>query len=296
MDFLFFSAPPTVRAGRSEFEKFSTVTRLNFTLAGAAGEVLTRGNLDLSRPLDLRLPPWEIPTNLIHQPLTSFTAVRAWQKLRLSPPPDQAYFWAQPGIPFQTYVAVPLPAASNQLSQLAARLVPKANLWLATNGEGTFQWKTNLPALVWKNALMISPFLIPVVVNQHDYLLGGLYPLPAGDATLPAALDIPNLVYYHFEQSGERIDASLFITQLFRMVFHKPQLLATTAATKWLKNVEPLMGGSTTTVTRINPQQLAFTRQSTLGFTALELQLLADWLESPQFPHGLHTFLAPPDE
>jgi hypothetical protein len=72
--------------------------------------------------------------------------------------------------------------------------------------------------------------------------------------------------------------------------------LATTAATKWLKNVEPLMGGSTTTVTRINPQQLAFTRQSTLGFTALELQLLADWLESPQFPHGLHTFLAPPDE
>jgi hypothetical protein len=47
---------------------------------------------------------------------------------------------------------------------------------------------------------------------------------------------------------------------------------------------------------RTGPAQLDFTRQSTVGFNALELHLLADWLESPQFPHGLHTFLAPPDQ
>jgi len=41
---------------------------------------------------------------------------------------------------------------------------------------------------------------------------------------------------------------------------------------------------------------LTFARKSTLGFTALELHLLADWLESPRFPHGLHTFPAPPDK
>ena len=62
----------------------------------------------------------------------------------------------------------------------------------------------------------------------------------------------------------------------------------------WLKHVEPILGGSATVVTQTGAEQLTFTRNSTVGFTALELHLLADWLESPQFPLGLHTFIAPP--
>ena len=68
------------------------------------------------------------------------------------------------------------------------------------------------------------------------------------------------------------------------------------ASTAWLKAAEQLLGETTTFVTRENPQRLVLERHSTLGFTALELHLLADWLESPQFPHGLHTLLAPPDK
>jgi hypothetical protein len=105
-----------------------------------------------------------------------------------------------------------------------------------------------------------------------------------------------NLVYYHTEQTGPRIEDDFFITQLFRVVFHKAQLPVAAAATVWLKKAEPLLGASTTTMTRTGPAQLDFTRQSTVGLNALELHLLADWLESPQFPHGLHTFLAPPDQ
>jgi hypothetical protein len=33
-----------------------------------------------------------------------------------------------------------------------------------------------------------------------------------------------------------------------------------------------------------------------MAHSALELYLLADWLEFPRFPHGLHTFPAPPDK
>jgi hypothetical protein len=77
---------------------------------------------------------------------------------------------------------------------------------------------------------------------------------------------------------------------------HKPQMSSSAAGTIWLKAVEQLLGESTTFVTRDGPQRLVLERNSTLGLNALELHLLADWLESPQFPRGLHTFLAPPDK
>ena len=183
---------------------------------------------------------WEIPTNFIRGPLTGFSAVRgfapwlaampAWQKLELTPPPDQMYFWAQEGTPFQTWFAAPLPGASNQIWQLADRLVQKANPWLATNGEGYFQWTTNPPGLVWKSALLFSPVLKPIIVDHHDYVLGGLIPFVEGNPNPPPAeflrvlLGTPGLVYFQFEQTGIRIEDDLFNLQLFRLVFHKSQL------------------------------------------------------------------------
>ena len=283
------------------------LSHLHLTFTAESGNVITRGTLDLSRPLASSLPAWEIPTNLIHQPLTSFIAVRgfaswlaalpAWQKLEFTPPPDQAYFWAPSGAPFQTYFAAPLPAASNQLRQLAGHLVQYANPWMTTNGTGFFQWQTNPPALVWIDALILSPYLKPDTANQQDYVLGNLArfveantnPPPA--ELLSAVLGTRNLVYYHFEQTDRRIDDDLFVSQLFRVLFHKPQLPPT--ANLWLKNLELLMGDSTTVVTQTDADQLSFTRTSTIGVTAFELHLLADWLESPQFPRGLHTFTAP---
>jgi hypothetical protein len=242
---------------------------------------------------------------LIHQPLNSFLAVRglapwlaampAWQKLKLAPPPNQAYFWAQPGIPFQTYFAAPLPAASNQLYQLAGRLMQNANPWLATNGEGNFQWQPRLPGIVWNDANIISPFLRPATANGQDYFLGGLYPLNPGSSSqplaelMPAVFGTTNLVYYHTEQTGFRVEDYLFITQLLRLVFHKPQLPPEATTTRWLKSVVTLLAGSTTIVTQPGAERLAMTRISTIGFTALELHLLADWLESPEFPLGLYS-------
>jgi len=78
---------------------------------------------------------------------------------------------------------------------------------------------------------------------------------------------------------------------MLRLLFHKPQLQS--PATMWLKHLEPILGDSTTLVTRTGPARLSFNRTSTIGLTALELHLLADWVESPRFPRGLHTFTAP---
>lgn len=284
---------------------------LHLTLSGTNDEVLTLATLPLAQPLPTPLPTWNLPTNLLHDSLSSFTAVRglgdwlanlpAWRQTQLAPAPEQAFFWAYSGIPFQTYVAVPLPNAGHQLSRLSDRLTHAGNSWLTNHAQGSFQWNAQLPGLVWNDALIINPFLKTATANGQDWLLGGLYPLNPLDATLAPDLllrplrQIPDLVYYQAEQTGVRADAGFFILQLCRVVFRQPQLPTAAAATIWLKQVEPDLGACTTVITRSGPQQLTLRRRSTLGLSALELHLLADWLESPAFPYGLHTFLAPPD-
>jgi hypothetical protein len=289
--------------------RHSSLSHLHLALSGDAGNVHTAVTLDFSRPLTAPLPPWEIPTNLIHAPLDSFAAVRgisawltdmsAWQKLQFTPAPGQAYLWAQSGGPYLTWFAAPLPGASNQLAQLSRRLVQKVNPWLVTNADGFFNWQTNPPGIVW-HLFIIAPFLESVPVHHTDWLLGGLFPVPEDNTNPPpaeflrAVLGDPDLVYYQGEHTGQRMADNFFVSQLFRAIFQKAALPPAATAALWLKNAAPLLGDSATSVTRTGPQQLTLARNSTLGFTALELNLLADWFESPQFPRGLHTFLAPP--
>jgi hypothetical protein len=140
-----------------------------------------------------------------------------------------------------------------------------------------------------------------MTTNQQDYMMGGLYAVEPGDLDVPSldmlhtVLSTTNLVFYQSERTGNRVEDGFFITQMFRVLFHKAQLPSDAKATAWLKNVESQLGTSTTLVTQTGPAQLSFARQSTVGLSALELHLLGDWLESSEFPRGLHTFLAPPD-
>ena len=301
------SSPPDSEVGTN-----STFNHLHLSFAGESGYVVTRGTFDFSTPFAAPLPAWEIPTNLIHGPLTSFSAMRGiapwltaspwWQAIGLAPAPDQAYVWSQTGVPFQTYFAAQLPAASNQLARLSDRLVANANPWLATNGQGSFAWQTNLPGIAWNDALVISPVVKPSAAFGHDYVLGGLYPMSQFDGDpfpgeyADAIHRRTNLVYFHDEMTGQRVEDNFFILQLFRVVFKKVQLPGDSVATAWLKKAEPLLVRNTTFVSRTGPAQLGLESFSTIGLTALELHLLADWLESPQFPRGLHTFLAQPDK
>jgi len=284
---------------------------VHLTVSGENGNVHTHATFDRDRTFHLDLPAWEIPTNLIHGPFTSFTAARGfggwlttqpiWQKLQLSQTPDQYISWSQ-GIPFKTYLAAPLPDASNQLAQLAPRLVPKINPWLATNAEGSLSWSVEFSGILWNDANILSPFAIPMDFDHRDYLLAGLYPPPT-DAPVPPPAQILDsisqesaLIFTEWEQTGSHLEDDLFIGQLFRIMFHKPQLPFEAAGTKWIKKMEKSIGECTTYVILPRTNRLELNRVSTIGLNALEIHLLADWLESPQFPYGLHTFLAPPDK
>jgi hypothetical protein len=283
--------------------------RISLGVTGDGQAVRTRAQLSFAQPLPFELEPWNIPTNLIHDPLVSFTAVQGlrpwlsssplWRQLDLGPPPNQLYCWAQGGLEYLSFFAAPLADASNSVERVTEHLLQKPNDYLAAEGLGRFARATNGPGVIWSPVLFATPHLEPVSLSEGEFVFGGLVPNLATNKPPPADLlrtvvGTTNLVAYDWELSGPRLHQWLYFGQLIRYALHLAQVPPKSASFAWLKALEPKLGNSVTAVTRPGPEQLSFTRRSDLGLTAAELFWLADWLESPQFPRGLNTFLGQP--
>ncbi len=291
---------------------------ISLGLSGDGANVLTLGQLTFPEPLHLELKPWTVPTDLIPDPLDSFTAVRGLQPwlsssqilhdLPLAAPPDQFYFWALPGKSAQAFFAAPWPDASNQVNRLIDYLLQTSNPWLTARGYVKFEPLPDGNGVAWGNMAAIRPFFRFVNTANGDMIFGGMLPdTTPGTNTLnniyqrpaPARLfnDLSlqtNLVYYDWELTGPRVQPCLYLSQVARVVSRHVELPPDSASVQWLRAIQPRLGSCTTTITRTGPNQLVFFRKSTLGFTGAELQLLADWLESPLFPFGLYSLLTPP--
>lgn len=283
---------------------------LSLGITGDGGNALTDGELSFPQPLELASSPWTIPTNLIHEPVTSFTAFRGIQSALASskiwadfsalmgssnPPPDQLCFWSQAGGPYQTYFAAPVPNASNYMHQLTDRLITKANPWLDSHNYVSFERLPDGNGVTWGNLSMVEPFLTSREFGG-GVIFGGLVANPNSETNPPVRSALlqnlagpTNLVYFNWEMTGQRVEPWLYISQVTRMVLQHPQLPMDSIGANWLATIRPRLGESATEFKQTGPNQLSFTRKSTLGLTAPELHLLVDWLESPQFPRRLYT-------
>jgi hypothetical protein len=273
--------------------------KISLKTFGHDDSVYTRGELDFPKPLALTLEPWNLPTNIIHSRLGSFTAARGfapwlasqkvWNDLQIGPPPNQFFGWASRDVPLATYFAAPVQDASNRVSRLTQSLVQKVSPWLATNHSGYLEASREFHGLRWSTI----PFATPVLQSSGDFIFAGLLPNSDLRTKLPSAmlqeLSSSNLVYYDWEITGLRMDYLFQVTQLFRLILNKQQLPSESASAAWLLANITNFGPCVTAVVQTGPEQLSFTRKSNAGFTAIELHLLADWLESPQFPRGLHS-------
>lgn len=290
--------------------------KISFAVTGDGGNVLTHGTLTFPGSLKNALVPWTIPTNLVHEPLTSFTAVRgaepwlkSWQKwgsLGIGQPPDEVYFWTRAGASYQNYFAAPLFEASNRVREVAQRLLKNANPWLASHGYVGFERLPEANGVAWGKLHNIRPFIESVDAESNAVIFGGLVPEIDSSTNNQASLffhptfahllqkvaSITNLVRYHWELTGPQIDALQYVGEFLRVISHHTQLPLRSASMAWLSTLVPRGGNCETVVTLTRTNELTFSRRSMVGFTALELHLLADWLESPRFPAGLHTFLA----
>jgi hypothetical protein len=283
--------------------QLSTLNHFHLSVTGDGTNVLTQGTADFSRPLALDLKPWNIPTNLIDGSSCSLTAIRGFApwlasagistNLWLGPPPDQLCCWGQPGLNMLSYFAAPCPDASNAVDRLADYVLKNQNHWYDTNFLARFQKSTNYDGLEWRGLPYMTPFLRSITVRHQGFIFAGGFPnstiYSITAQQLQNNLDPTNLVYFDSEITGFRVQHWTYMGQFARVVLGRPQLPSQCAGLLWLKSITPKLGRSVTQVTRVSPDQLAFTRQSSSGFTGVELNLLADWLESPSFPIGLHT-------
>jgi hypothetical protein len=283
------------------------VIRLN--VSGKNQKVATEMTLTFARALNLNLRPWNVPTNLIEKPSASFSAIRgldgllsaskAWQSLGLTPTPDQMYGWALQGEPRFTFFAAHVSDATGFVSRATRLIVPNGQGWLNEEGITGFKKSTEHDGVEWQGLPYLWPFLRSAVTNGQTYVLGGTFvyaPViePISELFYEDSLRSENLVFFGWEQSDQRIQHWLFIGQFIRFVSDKAQLPFQSASVLWLKAIESQLGESITQVHLTQPNQLRLSRSSSVGLTAIELHILADWLESPEFPCGFHTLLSEP--
>ena len=249
--------------------------------------------------LSLDLENWRVPTNTLHQPFVSFTAVRgfsAWlksqpwaQPYQLSPEPNQLFVWALPQIPYQTFAAVPVPDAAGAVTQAYARLQPAFNAPSAANDFlMPFSLQLTNNEITWTGVPFIAPYLRALQEPAGQYLFGGAFPNTPRSKPLPpelfARLAPKNLVLYHWEITAERVPQVLNLSQLGLVLTSHKQLGAESAALKWIQKTAPALGNTVTEITQTGPAEMTFTRKSSGVFTTVEMFALANWLEAANFP------------
>jgi hypothetical protein len=284
-------------------------TNFTLTITGDGRNLLTRDEFDFPQPLPIELEPWNIPTSLIHDPLIGFSAIRGfrpllktfkpWNDLHLGTPPNQAFTWAQHGIPWLHFAAIPSPDASNQVDRISDFVVRDVNPKL-TGRIGTFEKPPGSQQLTWKGVPVLAPELNWTNVDGNFYILAGFSSPSVTNRPPPPELFLQfststNIIWYDWEFSKECLEGWTPIYQVVRHMFNLPRFSADPDIA-WLLQVAARLGNSVSALKMESPTHLSFSRQSTFGFTAPELPFLLDWLDSPKFPRGLHTFLSPPPE
>jgi hypothetical protein len=249
--------------------------------------------------LSIALDPWRVPTNTIHPPLDSFTVVRgiaswlksqSWAKpYELSPAPNQLTTWSLPFFPFQDFAAIPVPDARKALADAYAQVAPEID---KANARDYFMMPVHLE--MTNNRLLFGgiPFVAPALKSLQEpagqFLLWEMFPNTPRGAALPPELlrhlEKPNLVFYHWENSSQRMSNLLQCTQFALLITRHKQLGANSAAFKWLKAVELALGPTDMEISQSGPSELTFERKAPGIFTATEFYALANWFEATNFP------------
>ncbi len=249
-----------------------------------------------AEPMAWNSQPWRIPKDLVHGQIISFTAgqdLGAFLKmspllshLAGNPLTNQFCFWALDQLPMLNFMAWPQLEASNILQRLSTEAPGALNRELKRFNGTELNWLPDAHKLICRNIRLFAPTLEAVQSSEGQFLLLSSFPRPPGGRPAPEALlaqiqGRSNVVYYDWEMTRPR----LMEWQVLRgMIANRALAQSNDAVDKddleseWLGAVAPLAGNTATEITRISPNELAVLRTAPLGFTAVELVLLADWI------------------
>jgi hypothetical protein len=250
---------------------------------------------------------------LIHLPISGFTTVRgfkpwlsslqAWNDLHLGEPPNQLYLWDPGDLPLQTYLSAPLPQAGNQVAALRDLLLEKANPWLAARRTrmGVIQPLPESNGATWSGLPLVSPCFRSVSGPDGPGVFAALLSTNSNNSNppplfAPGIFNQTNLLCYDWENTEERLLPWLYLSQGYLSTIGQPQLPPSSAEASWLYAITARLSDCRTTVMAPATNQLTLERRSRIGLSAPELLLLANWLQSPQFPGGLLDLFAVRDQ
>ncbi len=240
--------------------------------------------------------PWQIPKDLIHGQIISYTAGQdvaallnlnpTLSRLPGNPLTNQFYFWALDQMPMLNYMAWPQVDASNTLERLATE-APRALNPLLNRFNGTeLFWRPQAHNLSCLNMRLFVPTLEALQCSDGQFLFLSTFPKSPGGRPPPDALTAQvqgrtNLVYYDWESTGRR----LMEWQILRGMIANRALPPgdeavdkSTIESEWLSALAALGGNTVTEITRVKAKEFSAIRTAPLGFTAAELALLADWI------------------
>jgi hypothetical protein len=283
------------------------LARVNLAVFGDGEYVRTRGTARLRAPMPLATEPWQVPVDFLNQRVSMFTAARGLAKFverqpwvrdcGISSAPDQLFSWAFLSSPMMTCFAMPATNAAEIVTRLGECLPAKLNDWITNYAYGMLSFRSNSNTLAWDRLPILAPELKAAKGTNGDFLMLSLVPLaPGASGDRPAELldrlaSRTNLLYYNWEVTQERISQWLFLGQLGRFALHRQQIPTNAPSIQFFVAAMPRLGPAVTEVAQPDAMTLTFARGSHLGLTAFEMNALADWMESPQFPRGLYTLV-----
>lgn len=268
-------------------------------VSGRGDGVRTEVRFQYSGRIPWTFEPWRIPTNIVSEPLTSFTVgqglapflkqMKGFADLGLDRLPNQFTAWGLNNEQCRMNFAVPVANATNAMRQLSLG-VPRLMLDSFTNLQGRFLFGTNKYELLLAGGLpWITPSLNPAVNGTDQYLVGGLFPLAPKHSPVPDELFAQfrgrtNLVYYDWEITEPRLNHGRQFYQLASLINRRKTPSTNTASKRWLLDIGPKLGNTATEITQTSPQEFVLVRRSHVGFTGFELATLSLWLDHPGFP------------
>ncbi len=257
---------------------------------------------------------WQLPTNLVREPLISFTAaqgVGSWLKeceflkrLPWNPWPNQVFFWAQGAAPFQVFGAIPTRSTTNVIRRMAEASLSGWASNLTQRGLGKVQWVTNETILVWTGLPVVVPYACAAVDGSDRFVQFGVFAVAPNTNPAPAQLwsqvaGRSNQLFYSWEITGERLLQAKVLSQILRIAappemipIHPDLSQPDSLEQTWLDAVARFLGNTVTEITRETPTRYLMSRRGHLGLTATELVLLVNAIDDPRFP--LFGYALPP--
>jgi hypothetical protein len=276
--------------------QFLQPARIRITVAASEDKLQIAARILAGDAIPWTAEPWKIPKDLIQGQIISFTAGQnvaaflkmdpALSQLPGNPFTNQFYCWALDQMPLLNYMAWPEVSASNTLETLStaapAALNPELKLLNGTELVRPPQGNT----LALRNIRLFVPSLQAVEGSNGQFLFLSSFPRAANGKPMPDALisqveGRTNLVYYDWELTGRRMQEWQILD---KMIANRSRAESSHAQddelveNEWLSGLGSLAGNTVTEITRVAPNELSFVRKAPVGFTAVELDLLADWI------------------